>query len=999
MSPPPIHRIEVTAAPGHADPKADALRRDASALGMTLTSARTSQVYLIEAALSAAQVRTVGEQLLADPVTEQFRLGASPATPNAQLVEVHPLPGVMDPVAQSVQTAIRELVGVEARVSTGWRYDLAGIDGAHADTLASRLLANPVIQRIHRAPYSPEAFPSVKPHAHEVQSIPLIKLSDAELTKLSREAHLFLSLDEMKALQEHYRSLGREPRDIELETLAQTWSEHCVHKTLKSTVVYKGAHPNDPIRWEGRPGHVVSPDGSVTIHNILKSTVAAATHELIKEGVDWTLSVFVDNAGVIAFDERHAVCVKVETHNHPSAIEPYGGAATGIGGCIRDVIGTGLGARPIASTDVFCVASPTLAESSLPPGCLHPRRVLTQVVAGVRDYGNRMGIPTVSGAVYFDDRYIGNPLVYCGCIGVMPRDRIKGEVKSGDLIVALGGRTGRDGIHGATFSSAELEQSSADEFAHAVQIGNAIEEKRVLDAIMRARDAQGGPLFNGLTDCGAGGFSSAVGEMGKSTGATVHLERAPLKYDGLSYTEIWISEAQERMVLAVPARNLEALRRICAEESVELAVLGTFGPEHGAPPASPELALFFHGKEVGRMAMHFLHDGIPTPHREAAWNPGVETPRPAPTTRTPAPSPLLALLAHPNIASKHWIIRQYDHEVRGATTLKPLVGPGRRGPGDASVVQPVQGSKKGLAISQGLQTGVGDPAIGGDPYLMALAAIDECVRNLVCVGADPARTAILDNFCWPSCAKPQNLASLVRAAEGCYDAAKAYRTPFVSGKDSLNNQFTIPASGGAAARTIEIPPTLLITGISVVDDASRCVSMDAKGPAVAGEPTVLLHVGVATPLMGGSHYRALTGSGGDAGVPRTDLRAGPATANAVAALIRDGLVLSAHDVSDGGLLCAVAEMLLATSEGASGVGASIDLAGVHADPVVAAYSESPSRYVLEVRQRDAARVQKALGATPSAVLGATDTSGTLRVGAEQFRVADLLKAWRGTLDW
>src|SRR5690606_30203742 len=328
-----------------------------------------------------------------------------------------------------------------------------------------------------------------------------------------------------------------------------------------------------------------------------------------------TLSVFVDNAGIIAFDETHAVCIKVETHNHPSAIEPYGGAATGVGGCIRDVIGTGLAAKPIANTDVFCVAHPDVER--VPAGVLHPRRVLKQVVAGVRDYGNRMGIPTVNGAVAFDDRYLGNPLVYCGCVGLLPRDLVRGEAKPGDRIIALGGRTGRDGIHGATFSSAELTDTHADEFAHAVQIGNAIEEKRLLDAILRARAAgnEGGPLFSAITDCGAGGFSSAVGEMGEALGAEVHLDRAPLKYDGLSYTEIWVSEAQERMVLAVPRENIERLRAICDEERVELAELGTFGtPDR-------ELVLHYHGVEVGRLSMALLHEGIPTPTRVASWAP------------------------------------------------------------------------------------------------------------------------------------------------------------------------------------------------------------------------------------------------------------------------------------------------------------------------------------------------------------------------------------------
>lgn len=1021
-----IHRIEVATAPGAADPIGETLKREAGALGINLTASRATHIYLIDATLTEAQVRTVCQKLLADPVTEVARVGVSPVAIGHEVIEVHPLPGVMDPVALSVQGAVRELLGLaaEPRVSTAWRYDLAGpkLGKTEAALLATRLLANPVIQRVHSSPQHPASFPAAAAHEGGMGSVRLIGLGDDELARLSRDAHLFLSLEEMRAVQGHYAAIGRDPREIELETLAQTWSEHCVHKTLKSTVSYRpgigvggggggggggGATP-DPIRWAGRPGHDVSDDGTVVIHNLLKSTVAAATRELIADGIDWTLSVFVDNSGVIAFDDQTAVCVKVETHNHPSAIEPYGGAATGVGGCIRDVIATGLGARPIANTDVFCVAPSDMRD--VPRGCLPPARILTQVVAGVRDYGNRMGIPTVSGGVYFDERYVGNPLVYCGCIGVMPRGMVKGEVGSGDLIVVLGGRTGRDGIHGATFSSAELEHTATDEFAHAVQIGNAITEKQMLDAIMRARDEAGGPLYTGMTDCGAGGFSSAVGEMGKGTGATVHLENAPLKYPGLSATEVWISEAQERIVLSVPRANLRRLASICLEESVELAVLGEFAPPAGSTPENPDLLLLMHGREVGRMNMHFLHEGIPTPTREASWS--ARTPTPLQPPRSPAlaaepPSlgeSLLSLLSHPNIASKHWIIRQYDHEVRGGTAVKPLVGPRLRGPSDASVVMPVPGSSRGLAIACGLQTGMGDPELGGDPYLMTLAAIDECVRNLVCVGADPARIAILDNFCWPSCKKPENLGSLVRAAEGCYDGAKAYRTPFVSGKDSLNNQFTTQDG-----RTIQIPPTLLITGIAIVPDVHGCVTMDMKRPA-----SILLLVGQTQAAMGGSHYQRILRSNGndlvaaEAGIPTTDLTLGPRTAHAVASVIGRGLVASAHDVSDGGVLCAVAEMLIG-GDSAARIGASVNVAAVAEMSGItslqaAAFGESPSRYVLEVARSDEAAVLASLREADitAARIGETDASGRLRVTGDEQDVLDvdlLAKAWLSPLDW
>ncbi|MBL8888187.1 MAG: phosphoribosylformylglycinamidine synthase subunit PurS, partial [Phycisphaerales bacterium] len=518
-----VHRIEVWPRSQSLDARGASVTRSAAAIGIALSSVSAARIYLLETDADAAQIAVLAQKLLADPVTERAVINAASLAKNAFQVEVHPLPGVMDPAAQSVEVAARELFHGKRRirVSTGTRYDLFDLSGgkAQAELLARRVLFNPAIQAAHFDAYLPKSLPSGHDYVAKVGRIAIRDLNDEQLQKMSREAHLFLSLDEMRAVRDEYRTLGRDPTDVELETIAQTWSEHCVHKTLKSNIQYKGAANTtaDPLQFAGRPGHTVHPDGSVTIANLLKSTVAAATHELIADGIDWTLSVFKDNSGVIAFDDAHGVCIKVETHNHPSAIEPYGGSATGIGGCIRDVIGTGLGAKPIASTDVFCVAMPN--ETDLPPGCLPPKRVLSEVVRGIRDYGNRMGIPTVSGAVAFDNRYIGNPLVFAGCIGLIPRNMVHGASRPGDRIIALGGRTGRDGIHGATFSSAEMEHTHADEFSHAVQIGNAIEEKRTLDAILRARDFAGGPLYHGMTDCGAGGFSSAVGEMGGKIGA------------------------------------------------------------------------------------------------------------------------------------------------------------------------------------------------------------------------------------------------------------------------------------------------------------------------------------------------------------------------------------------------------------------------------------------------------------------------------------------------
>ena len=991
-----VHRVEVRPKPGMRDPRGERVLRQAESVGLPRPAhAEHAAVYLVEGDLTAAQVQAIAGTLLADPVTQVAEVtapGARPAVRAGATVEVHPLPGVTDPAAESVELAVQAMFGTAVRVRTGDRFDLAGVGADVARALAERALANPVIQGIHDGPWHPERFPTGRHYDLRVVEVPLTTLGDAELERLSRDAHLFLSLDEMRALQAEYRRLGREPREIELETLAQTWSEHCVHKTLKSTVRYREANlaPGQKslvgAGAAGRPGHVAADDGSVTIRNLLKSTVAAGTFELIDEKradrIDWCLSVFVDNSGVIAFDDHHAVCFKCETHNRPSAIEPYGGAATGIGGCIRDIMGTGLGAKPIAATDVFCVAP--LDMAGVPAGCLPPRRILGQVVAGVRDYGNRMGIPTLNGAVWFDPRYVGNPLVYCGVIGTMPRTMVKGGARRGDRIVAIGGRTGRDGIHGATFSSAEVEHGHSTEFSHAVQIGNAITEKKMLDAMLAARDQADGPLYSGLTDCGAGGFSSAVGEMAKDVGATVHLERAPVKYDGLSPTEVWISEAQERMVLSVPPAKVARLRAVCEAYGVEACELGEFGTADGM------IRLFWHGTEVGALDTHFLHEGVPMPTREATWDAAWSAAQVPPAGDGRCVGPRLvdtacALLAHPNLASKAWIIRQYDHEVQGGSVVKPLVGVGDGGPSDGAVVHPVPGSPRALAIANGLATGW-----SADPYAMTLAAIDECVRNLVCVGADPARIAILDNFCWPSCDEPRNMGALVRAAEACYDGAHAYRTPFISGKDSLKNQFRTQDG-----RTIMIPPTLLISGFGIVPDAQRACTMDLKA---AGN--VLVLVGTTGKRMGGSH-RAMLGACAhhDAALPAVDPARGARTAAAVAACIARGAVRSAHDLSEGGLLPAVAEMCIGGD-----LGAEIDLAHV---PVAAgadvpdecrAFAEDPHRYLLEVDPSHLAGTTAALAGIPHAVIGTVTADRRLgvvgpRTAHERIDVTDLRAAW------
>ncbi|MAX24330.1 MAG: phosphoribosylformylglycinamidine synthase subunit PurL [Phycisphaeraceae bacterium] len=1001
-----VYRIEIWPKAGEADALAHPHEETVAQRFGDNANLRAASIYLIQSPISPEQANQIATELLCDPVCQEFAVGVSPIAENAGSVEVHYKPGVMDPVAQSTKSAILEMLGStgltaeQLEVTTGARYDVLGAtpDEAALTEFAQASLANPVIQDIYAKAYHPESFMTGTPYEMHLTHVPMRDLDDEALTKLSREGHLFLSLEEMKAIQDYYRKAEREPTDIELETFAQTWSEHCVHKTLKSTVHYTQPEGDDAINWASRPGHEVHEDGSVTIHNLLKSTIAAATNKLMTEhGMDkWCVSVFVDNAGIVKLDDEDAVCIKVETHNHPSAIEPYGGAATGIGGCIRDIMGTGLAGKPIANTDVFCVAHPQQTKP-IPTGVIPPKRILQQVVAGVRDYGNRMGIPTVNGSVWFHDDYLGNPLVFAGCVGMIPLDKCFGDPQPGDHIIAIGGRTGRDGIHGATFSSAELTDTHADEFSHAVQIGNAITEKQTLDVILQARDHEGGPLFSAITDCGAGGFSSAVGEMGEKVGAKVILDNAPLKYRGLSYTEIWISEAQERMVLSVPEEHVEKVMAICASEDVEVCDLGTFGYTNDA--GEPELILTYREQEVGRLSMPLLHDGIPTPTRKAQWTPGkYQTAQSHPVADKPSDmgDALKTLLAHPNIASKHWIIRQYDHEVQGGAAVKPLTGPNQDGPSDASVLRPKLGSNKGIALGGGLQTGMGEKS-KGDSYWMTLAAIDEAVRNVVCTGADPSRICILDNFCWPSCDKPENLGSLVRSAEACYDGSLAYKTPFVSGKDSLNNQFTTDSG-----EVISIPPTMLISAMGIVQDATRTCTMDAKS---AGN--ILLMIGNTTSAMLGSHYTmSYSDTSRDMTVPRTDLHDGPCQAAIVAGLIHHSKVVSAHDCSDGGLLVAAAEMAFA-----GGIGLDMDLTAVAStgklDDVSAAFAETPSRYLLEVKPENLDEIIRLLRdkQIPFGEVGRFNDSDKLTVRSAEAgqlleqSLAELKAAWLGTLDW
>lgn len=956
-------RIEVFNRPGLPDVQGNSVLADIRELGIqSIEVVQSARVFLIEAEFDRDFAERVAVELLADPVCELYYLGRSgppPGLAKATLIEVHLKSGVTDPVAESVMAAIKDMGAEPAGVRTARKYVLLGeIKPSQIETIARKILANDVIEDVVIGDQAEPPSPHLKPYELNLVHWPIRDLDDAGLLALSKERDLFLDLVEMKTIQDYFRRLEREPTDIELESIAQTWSEHCVHKTLKSEVdmTHDGQH--------------------VHFDNLLKETVFKATKQLNK---DWCISVFADNAGVVEFDEQSAVCFKVETHNHPSALDPYGGSATGIGGVIRDPMGTGMGARPIANTDIFCFGRPDKSLGEVPKGVLHPRRIMRGVVAGVRDYGNRMGIPTVNGAIYFDDRYMANPLVYCGNVGIMDKTKAFKHQQVGNLIVVVGGRTGRDGIHGATFSSGQMTHEHETIFSHAVQIGNAITEKKMLDVLIQANEAG---LYEAITDCGAGGLSSAVGEMGSELGAEVNLEKVPLKYTGLNYTEIWISEAQERMVLAVKPENLDAIQKIFAGENVESTVIGRF-------TGDGKLHLRYDGQKVGELDMAFLHDGVPKYKRQAVWTqPRVNEPRLP--EKDSYNDDLLRILSSYNVASKEWVIRQYDHEVQGGSVVKPLVGVANDGPSDAAVIQPKLDSRRGVAISCGMNPLYGDI----DPYWMALAGIDEAIRNLICVGGRPDRIALLDNFCWARCTDPVVFGSLVRAAQACYDGAMAFQSPFISGKDSLNNEFVCEDGS-----LIRIPPTLLISAMSLVDDIDKCVTMDLKKPG-----NLLFVIGRTNNELGGSHYYKTHGCTG-ANVPKLDLSSAPEIARRIAAAIADGLVESCHDCSEGGLAVALAEMAFA-----GGLGVEASLRGlprskdcVRSDTQL--FSESNSRYLVEVTPKNFDAFAKRMLNLPFGQLGTVSATPNVVVRDEDGRnlidaqIDTLKQAWQKTFNW
>jgi phosphoribosylformylglycinamidine synthase II len=983
------YRIEVNWQADVPDGRVADLLAQIAQLGLNqVRGAQVSDLYFVRGELTHADLERLAQELLADPIVEAYHtqdLSSSPtggteggATGgHAHIVEVGFHPGVTDPVAENLLQRAHLLgIGTIEAASTGKRYVFEGsLAEDDLRQIAKQVLCNKVIQTYALGTLPPSFVPRAEP-SNLVEVVPIRQADDETLAKMSVERVLFLSLDEMKAIQDYFSQLGRDPTDVELETLAQTWSEHCQHKAFKSKIDY-ACQGGIPRVLPG--GRTINPPYQETIDGgMFRTYLRAATERLEPE---WVLSVFVDNAGVIEFDDEHEVSFKVETHNHPSALEPFGGANTGVGGVIRDVIG--VSARPIANTDVLCFGPLDMAREDMPGGILHPHRIARGVVDGIEDYGNKMGIPTVSGAMLYDPGYAANPLVYCGCVGLAKKGLRKRDPQPGDLCVTLGGRTGRDGIHGATFSSAELTHETGQTVGSVVQIGDPITEKAMLEAVIIARDEG---LYSAINDCGAGGFSSAAGEIGEEIGVEIELSDVRLKYPGLRPWEIWLSEAQERMVLAVPPASLSRLREICDELDVELTVIGHY-------TGDGRLRIKYGGKTCADMDMDFVHNGWPQPNHKAVWE---DPDFPAPNLQSPVSDltpVLLKMLADPDVASKEPVIRRYDHEVQAATVVKPLVGVQADGPSDAAVLRPLEtDGYRGLALGCGITPYYGQI----DPYAMAWAVVDEAVRNVVAVGADPDRIAVLDNFCWGSPSLPDRMGGLVRAAQGCHDAALAYGTPFISGKDSLNNEYVDPQGVKRP-----IPPTLLISSMAIVPDVRQAVTMDLKTP-----DNLVYVVGETRAELGASlYYRLHGGMGTSVPAPVPDA---VETMRTLHGAIQGGLVRACHDLSEGGLAVAAAEMACAGR-----MGLEIDLndlprtAEVAFDDAasadaVALFSESCARFLVEVAPENADAFEEALTGRPVARIGQVTDGGALRVRGLagdtviERSIQDLLRAWQGT---
>jgi len=973
------YRIEIGLKRGIRDARGRAtVARARRFLRLPVVSCQTRDVYKVDLSISRAELRRI-QKAFADPVTSRAaRVRLAPPAFD-WLVEVGFKPGVTDNVGTTARALAQDLLErpltrIES-VYTCIQYFFRGsrLSRADVDRIARDLLANPLIHSIQvfsSAEWASSPVDETVPAIREKADIRVgtydLSGPDSDLLRISSEGILALSLEEMHAIRDYFGSepvrveraalgLPEQPTDVELECIAQTWSEHCKHKIFAGRVRYVDESGRE--EW---------------IDSLFKTFIRGAT-EKIGRDIDWLVSVFSDNAGIIRFNDRYNVAYKVETHNSPSALDPYGGAITGIVGVNRDPMGTGMGCEMLANVWGYCLGSP-FYDGELPEGLMHPNRIRDGVHQGVIDGGNQSGIPWVRGFERFDERYIGKPLVYCGTVGRIPRllqgrPSERKEISPGDVIVMCGGRIGKDGIHGATFSSEELRKESP---AQAVQIGDPITQRNLYEFLMEARDLG---LYRALTDNGAGGLSSSVGEMSQlSGGADLDLEKAPLKYEGLQPWEIFLSEAQERMSLAVPPDKLGELLALAARREVEATALGAF-TDSGA------LIVRYAARVVARLELSFLHDGGPRMILDARWQPPSvtppKTPRKGSRNRT-----LTSLLRSLNVCSKEFKSRQYDGEVKGLSVVKPFVGVNSDVPSDATVMRVEHGCREGIVLAEGI-----NPFYSGlDTYSMMASVIDEAVRRVISVGGSPDRIAGLDNFCWPDPVFSEKtpdghykMAQLVRALKALYDVTTAFRVPAISGKDSMKND---SVRGG---RKISIPPTVLFSTIGRMDDVGRAVTMFFKN---AGDPIYVVG-GTANELGGSEYFRLLArqqgtpeACGGE--VPKVGIARALETYRTMHAAISEGLLLSSHTPTLGGIGVAMALPAVGGD-----LGAEIDLSALPCDGTLdddaRLFSESNSRFVITCAPEKQSALEALFRGLPCARVGRVTAEKRLSIRGRSGR--------------
>ncbi len=911
------------------DLKGEGILQDVqNTLGLkNITKVQAIKVYRLEG-INVNQAKILAQRLLSESINQNYTINSPIASGQAKVVEIAYKGGVMNPEIASIKKATEDLGIKVLAVDTSYEYAFYGkLDKEELIKIVNKLnLYNKTVEQIIERDPQTLLITGV---VGETKMVPVRSMNDNKLLEISKDK-LFLDLDEMRAIKDYFIKINRDPTDLELETLAQTWSEHSGHKTFKADLIVDGKKKE-------------------SFFNQVKK-------EAYKHGKN-IVSAFSDNSGVMDFYGGYGVCGKVETHNSPSAIEPYGGAMTGSGGVFRDIAATGMGAKNIASVDIFCLAPLDLPESELPIGCLPPEYLLKKVVAGVRDYGNRIGIPTNNGSVHFHEDFRAKPSVIVGAYGIIPKKYAKkGVPKLEDLIICVGGRTGRDGIHGATFSSAVMSDQTININASAVQIGNAIEEKRMFDALLEARDAG---LIRAVQDCGGGGFSSAIGEIGEELGLFVDIKNVPLKYQGLAPWEIWVSESQERMIVVIDPKKLKPLEDICKKYSVELTVLGKFD-------GSKKLKVYFGKELIGDIDMDFLYHGLPKKvfnikHKKSKDRIEMKSLK-TPKSEKEWVSIFKRILAHGNVASKEPIVRLYDHSVGGTNDMQSFSGKNLDGPNDSPIIRPFLNKKFGLVISHGL-----NPILGKiDPYWASLWAGVEALSNFVAVGGDFRNATLIENFIFPF-PDDQTLRDLDRSVDAVVDFMKAFKIPVISGKDSLSSTYKSKDD-----KVIKIPPTVCISVMGKIDDTTKSISSDFKK---IGSTIVL--VGKLDETLGGSTYFDVNGILGR-DLPKVDLKALPKTFDLINRGIAKGAILSCHDVSEGGVLSAIFEMCVG---GNCGVKISL---GIDQKPEKILFNETAGSFIVEVENEKTAK--QLFKNIPYKLLGKTQSKDMLEINGNEGKL-------------